>query len=1333
MFGKVLLYLFLSASVLLFGYSPKDVKVLHSDARSITLEYNCIVTDSSKIQIGGKEFLRLSIFEGTTRSSISGSPELHSRFIRLGFPSVTGNQISVISVEKIVTPLLPAPVRTYEKSSSSYITNYDSKEYSKVRYGDIAELINWGSVRDLITADLVINPVQYDATLNQTIIYKKIVLKINYSPYTSSGRFINDELLKPLILNYAAAGYWISKPESGLKKVQAMNSVLNSGRWYRIPVTEEGIYKITRGQLSQLGIDANTINPRKIRLYSNGGNTVPESITIPRIQDLQEIAIRVVGEEDNSFDESDYIIFYGRGVNFFEFDSLERKVVRRSNPYSTENYYWITVGNEDGKRMAGINSPSAADESVNRTNAFVYWDEDKLNIGKTGRIFVGDQFQESFKSRTYTRKLEGFIPGSRLNYSYRFINGSSPAVLLQVYETDTLLFSRSLSGFGTNDYSYGVADIASTSAVRYLNDDRSQLKFTFNASSASTIGYLDYFEIAYERYLKAVNDQLIIYTPMNSSPRNYSYSVDDFSNTDIHFFDVSDHGNVKRILPSETPSGGTFRFIFPSSAGRISKIIGVCNTKMLSINSPIEIKNQNLRGETKGGKFVIITPKEFRAQADRLANFRSNESRGRLTSYVVNVDEIFNEFSGGLRDPSAIRDYLRYAYYNWSEPLMYVLLFGDGDYDYRNIERGNSNWIIPYETDESLDEILSYATDDFYGRIIGANQFSNDLLVDLAIGRIPAQNLSEARTAVDKLIEYENASDKNLWRNLITLVSDDGYTSKGFEGDLHTRQSEILAGTYIPGSFDVKKVYAAVYPTVFTSLGRRKPTLNQAIIDIVNSGTLILNYIGHGSPELWAHEQIFIKDVTIPQFRNKDYFFLTAATCDFAYYDKTSGKSSSEEIMMKEKSGAIGVFSSVRPVNSFSNAELTYKLFNRMLYSARDTLNLPIPVGLAYMLAKSTGIVDIQNDSKFHLLADPTLRLAIPQYSARIDSINGYAGSAMVQVKALSDLRISGSVIDEQSNLWTSFNGEGLLTVYDSERNLSVPEFGTNYSVTVQGGIIFKGRVSVNNGKYSALIKVPKDISYENKRGKISFYFQNNEVDGLGFANNIFVGGSDSVAINDNKGPEISIFFDSKNSEFAELINPNSTLIVELRDETGINTTGLGVGHKLEGVLNDDELNSIDLSEYYVGDIDSGGKTGEVRYKFSNLGTGEYKIKIKAWDVFNNPSEKSSYFTVISGETMEVRNVWNYPNPFSSGTTFLFDHSENEAVDVNIKIFSIAGRLINEISKNDINEKYIKIEWDGRDREGALLANGTYLYKLTVKRAGDQRKKSVLGKLSVIR
>ncbi len=336
------------------------------------------------------------------------------------------------------------------------------------------------------------------------------------------------------------------------------------------------------------------------------------------------------------------------------------------------------------------------------------------------------------------------------------------------------------------------------------------------------------------------------------------------------------------------------------------------------------------------------------------------------------------------------------------------------------------------------------------------------------------------------------------------------------------------------------------------------------------------------------------------------------------------------------------------------------------------------------------------------------------------------------QLKALSHAAISGSVRKISDNsVWADYNGEGILTVFDSKRSVHFNDI--NYDANVQGGVIFRGRVSIVNGKFSANFIVPKDISYENKQGKAVLYFFDNNSDGVGYTSGFTVGGTDSSIVNDEKGPDIEIYFDNESSIGGTLANPNSDLIIKLSDETGLNTTGTGIGHGFEGVLNDKENDPIDFSNYFTGDIDAGGKSGKVDYKFANLDAGDYKLKVKAWDVFNNLSTETTYFNVVSADELAIRDVYNYPNPFASNTTFTFQKNLNNAVDLQIKIYTIAGRLIRKIEELNVEGNFVKVNWDGRDEDGNQIANGTYLYKLIVKTVDGSFNKSVLGKLAVIK
>jgi hypothetical protein len=423
--------------------------------------------------------------------------------------------------------------------------------------------------------------------------------------------------------------------------------------------------------------------------------------------------------------------------------------------------------------------------------------------------------------------------------------------------------------------------------------------------------------------------------------------------------------------------------------------------------------------------------------------------------------------------------------------------------------------------------------------------------------------------------------------------------------------------------------------------------------------------------------------------------------------------------------GAIGIFTAARVVYANSNAAINDTFYTYLFKRASD--GKPLRIGDVFMLTKQNRTA--VNDEKFHLFCDPALRLKIPAENARVDSVNGAPVSKTVQINALGNVNIKGSVSENSSS---DFNGEAIISVYDSERKVYYEEI--NYTVTIPGGLIYRGRASVENGEFNTEFIVPKDISYENKNGKITAYVFNEKNDAVGYTNNVIVGGTNPNAVNDGKGPEIEIYFDNEEFDNAYLVNPDFTLIVKLFDETGLNTTGTGIGHKLEGVLDGDENNAIDFTNYFVGDLNSGGKSGAVKYKFTSLSEGEHNIKIKAWDVFNNFSETEVYFTVVNeSDELYLRNVYNYPNPFSSSTTFTFQHNANSAIDVKIKIYTVAGRLIKEIDEYSVMDRFVRIDWDGRDEDGNSLANGTYLYKVVAQTTDGSFKKSALGKLSIIR
>ncbi|HLG32578.1 MAG TPA: type IX secretion system sortase PorU, partial [Ignavibacteriaceae bacterium] len=1192
-------------------------------------------------------------------------------------------------------------------------------------YTDFPELAafgDFGILRGLKTQTIRILPVKFDASSNKIRLYTSILFQINFSAGGNVQNIPEDELIKYSVINYDVAKNWTLKPSRLNKDIQ--NSVLANGQWVRFEATKEGIYKIDRTMLQSFGINPVGLDPRTIKIYNNGGKVLPESNLAARPIDLVENAITIAGENDGSFDSGDYILFYGRGSRFRDYDSLAGTIPRFNHPYSLKNYYWITHGGANGKRIQNKPGLNTTPNFVQSSSiAFLDFEEDKINLAKTGREFYGDDFSQSVTSRTYMNKLDGRLSSFPINYRLRFINGSSASFTFQLSENSTQLISKTLAGYGSANYTVGFSHTETASFTGSLPDNRSVLKFTIIPSSSS-VGYLDYFEISFEKELKAVDDQLIFFSKDSSAI--VEYYINGFSSTNIKVFDVSNYSDVKIVTNHILLSGGDCRFQFNETAGEIKKYYAVGGDKFFSPVNPQPVTNSNLRGIDPGAKFIIITHNNFLEAADHLKNYRQTEASLPISTTVIDVDQIYNEFSCGMMDVSAIRDFIRYAYENWQITPEYFLLFGKGTYDFKNIEGFGDNFIPTWQTVESLRLLDSYPTDDFFARVDG-----DDSVPDLAFGRITSRNSSEANNYINKVIWYETQSDKGSWRNLITLVADDDLTSGGSDPQAeHTRPSEILANTHIPASYDLKKIYIADYPAEITGSGRRKPTANTDIIKTMNEGTLFVNYIGHGNPDLWAHEQIFVRSVAIPQLENDRYFFLCAATCDFGYYDIPNFQSGAEEIMFLPNTGSIATFNSARLVFSGQNHLLNYSFFDYLLTSPKDTLNYSKTIG--YAVFKTKVDRNSTNDRKFHLIGDPTLRLQIPRHNGIVDSVNSQLLVNDVQVKALSRTRIAGRILDINGQLWSGFNGEGILTVFDSERTKLLTEIG-NFPMVIQGGVIFRGRVSVINGEFSADFVVPKDISYENKNGKIQFYFFDANSDGIAFTNKILVGGTDTTVVNDGNGPEIEIFFDDENYRNAYLVSSEPLLIIKLFDETGLNTTGTGVGHTLEGILNEDESNPLDFTNYFTGELDAGGREGKINYKFNTLQQGDYNLLVKAWDVFNNYSNESAYFTVVNSNELVVRDVYNYPNPFAGNTTFTFQQNLNVPVDVQIKVYTIAGRLVKEITEPNINTKFVKINWNGKDADGDILGNGSYFYKLIVRTTDGGFSQSVIGKMAVIK
>lgn len=1349
------LQLVFSFLILKAGYSQKNV--VNNNAGNS--DYRILNSTESYIEI---EFYPSYVSETDFANSISnnslyGSPDVKLRSFPLFFPGSTGNRAEIIDskYEEIQNiEILPVPTIKFSKNKDGVdpVFTKDDKIYnqSKLFPGEVSYIKNSGALRNRYFGYLYLYPIQFNPATSSIRKYSYIRVRVTFSgsPVNLNKPLSKEEriFLHNTAINSSEAENWSTKEFYSQKDSGIENSVLASGDFYKMEVKETGMFRLDKNFFQGTGINFGSINPKTIKIYGNGGAELPYDNSISAPTDLVENRIFVFGEDDGQFNDNDYILFYGKSPNDWKYDPLRQVYSHTINHYSKVNYYWFTFGGANGIRMDIQNSPN-----VNGLSPLAYF-KDRIfeepevnNLGSTGLLWVSQRISinESF---TFNKELKGYINGSNVNFRFRFGNGSffpetwrledlSSSFLTNQYVPQLFDgFSHiNLSNIGDNEFGVSYPLTAGRNNVNFKASLRSQ-----DGNSPNVAGYYDFYEILYDRAFSADNNVLRFNSPDTNA--TVEYQISNFTSTnidDIKIFDVSQQENVSLINPLFL-SNFNVRFQATITEGNPREFIAVGGNNYKTPSSVSgRVPNQNLKGElASGSSFIIFTPKEFIAAANRLKSQRERPGANYLKTTVIEAEKVYNEFSGGLQDPVALRNLLKYAFNNWDERPVYVLFFGDGSYDYKNIYNlyNNSirNWILPIEKNSNFsNDVDSYCSDDYIVEINeNYSEPSGIAITDFSSGRLNVNSPDEANTAVDKIISYEDPATFDKWRNIATYVADDGWTTEntgGQEGSLHTDQCEDVSQNHTPNYVKKNKIYTVSYPSEFTPQGRRKPSVNTEIIKSWNEGRLIMNYTGHGSTDLWAHEHIFERQVSIPQLNNKDkYPFLTIASCDLARWDDPYNLSAGEQLVTLKDKGAIGVSAAVRPVYSIPNAIYNNKLYDNLFKS--DTLGQRIRFGKAVFNTKQE--LYYENDLKFALLCDPTIRLGVPQYRTKIDSINNISGDSVFEMKSLQRVKVAGSVLNSDSSFWSDYNGSIELQVYDVDKIISYVDFGYTFNFKVIGGIIYSGKTNVINGKWTIDFVVPKDISYNPGRGKMIAYFKNNSSDGLGYTDNFIMNGIDSNAAADSTGPAVSIYLGSRNFRSGDLVNQNPKLIADFTDDNGINLTGT-IGHKIEAIINDDENNKIDLTPYYTSNQNF--QTGTAEYQLENLADGNYKIEIIAWDTYNNYSSSIIDFTVKSNAEFALENVYNYPNPMQDNTNFIFQHNSDETLTATIDIYTVSGRLIKELNKTNITDKFVSLEWNGLDSDGDAIANGTYLYKVLIKSENGNFSKSVTGKLAKLK
>ena len=1317
-----------------------DITVLSSDEQGITFEFRPRFLPEEKISAESGEFLLPRFEYGFNPiNSATGSEDIRARVITTALPGIKGNSLSIIASDfETISNFSIAPVP--EVRMADDMDPIQKKYKPRFSLGqnyypqNIALLKNVAVVKGIVTGEIVVTPFQYQASTKTLRKYSRIVLRIDYGAkeniFSDSK---NDQWAQSVLLNYPIAKKWMR--QKTIKKTAAADSRFSTGTWYKVEVAEDGMYKIDASYLRSLGIVPSELNSiRDVKVFGSDGKKIPEIFFAPRPADLPQVAVYYADQNGNSkFDDDDYLLFYGQGVTGWNYNNSSREFTHYTNCYTNSNYYFIGIGIDAPEKIMDSIALSGAPSGtppIDWTTAMIFFDEEKFNFNQSGQNWVSAPLN-SGETKVITNRLHGRISGTSITYKFRLYSRADVKSTFTVREWDADLGgTRNLRAMNKKlelDYSAAIFAVEDTGRYIFLPnslpENRSNLKFTYNAPGyTEATGYIDWVELIYQRGLAIdadEHDELLFNSP--DSFGIVEYKISNFSTSLLQVFDVSTVTSVRKMRYRTIDVTGTIFFQDSLPSGTIKKYWVGTPAAYRSPKSFVKIPNSNLRGYP-GAEFIIVTHNEFKNEAQRLKKHKESLPVP-ISTVVVDVDTIYNEFGIGMPDPSAVRDFLKYAFDNWAVKPGYVLFFGDASYDYKSILGNDKSWVPTFETEESNSKINSYSNEDFFSYISSFNT------VSIAHGRLCPRSASDAAFLVDRIINYETNQTAGLWKNTITVVGDDVLTTEphSYEPE-HTQQADNLASLPSLKAYEVKKIYIGEYATLFTSGGsRRKPDARLAIINQVNNGTVLINYTGHGNPKVWAHEYILTIDDVKTQFTNSDKLtFVVAATCDWGRFDEAGAQSSAEEILVNKKGGAIGVFSATRAVYSGPNFEINEKFYHDLFDPAT-----PLPLGDVVLETKKLNS-DLVNKQKYFLLGDPTLTLAIPKMQLAVDSINAKSTTAIadtIKLRSLEKTVIEAAVKNSDGLPNTDYNGTALVTVYDSDRLHPYTEMPGSF--TENGAVIYRGENTISQGKLKATFIVPKDISYENKSGRISIYFSNDSIDGRGYTTNFIVGGTNSQAGSDSIGPILSIFFNTPSFQPGDVVTENPTLIVDLNDSSGINSSGSAIGHRVEAWI-DDSPKSIDLTDYYKGKTDS-YQEGTVEYTLTNISTGRHTIKVRAWDVYNNSAIAESYFVVASGDGLSIQNVYNFPNPFYRTTAFTFQHNQSNPIDVTIKVYSVTGRLIHTIERYGINEPFVTIPWDRRDKDGDEVGNGIYLYKVIAKTIDGKYSSEALGKLAIVR
>ena len=1091
-------------------------------------------------------------------------------------------------------------------------------------------------------------------------------------------------------------------------------------------IVESGIYKIDLELLNRAGID--TSSPNNIRLFGNGGGPLPQLNSMDAPLDPPEVRLARVGLADGSFDAADYILFYAEGPDYLDFSN--EQIQFQDNVYADTSFYFVTVRNDEGPAVEDFQGIQGTYPSSNTYKKLMVYETNERNIlksnlsrGGSGREWYGEVFQLNISTeRTFAFDIPGFTGAADIILST--VGQSEGASSFDLLVNGAQIGEQVLDPIrpvATNPYQDKGKHHSDTFAIAIPAENSLDVTLRFNRfDGGQSLARLDKIMVAADASLTDESEQMLFRPIANENSEGNTVLISQFSN-ESRVWNVTEPGNPQQVEVTMDNGNGSFN-------ADLSAHTTYVLFSSEEANTPVylgDIENQNLKGLSPEDGIIITTPL-FHSEAERLAQFHLEQDG--LDISVLAVQDIYNEFSSGRQDITAIRNAIKY-YYQRSPDFKYALLFGDCSYDYKDRISGNTNFVPTYESRNSLHPIFSYSSDDYFGFMEDwegdwEESGAGDHTLEVGIGRIPVRTEDEARDVVNKIIRYATA-DQTLgsWKTQITYVVDDG--DQGIHMTDAEQLSSQLRGNFGPAIFN--KLYLDAFEQEEGASEEEAPLFTNSLNAALSQGTFLVNYIGHGNEFQWMDENV-LNDEDIDDLTNRFLLpIFVTATCQFGRYDDPDFFSGSERLLLNPNGGAIALLTTTRPVFSSTN-EPVNEAFHDAIFEIE---NGQYP-RLGDIIRKTkNGSLRGPVNRNFALLGDPFLTLNYPDYQIELTDINGKNLEIEADtLSALEEITISGEIQNLLASRVSTFNGIVEITLLDNlSEARTLGQENNPFRYTTENNALFRGTATVTNGEFSHTFIMTRNTSYQYEEAKIVMYAMDEEdgIDASGASTNVLLGGTDEMQRIDTTAPMVTLFVNEEQTPNGATVDPNSVLIARISDDFGINLSSNGINQNITLTINDED--PIVINDFYVSNLDD-ATGGTITYPLTNLTPGKYAATIKVWDLYNNSQSETVDFVVSEEVRIAVANATSYPNPAYDEATFAFEHNRpGEALEVTIQLYDARGNLF-QLLEYEIESSLESVDDLVWQITPAVLP-GNYFYRMLVKSTLDDATGSTFGRLIV--